>query len=123
MLKQLLLVGIGGSLGSMLRYLVSVLTGRFVQSAFPLPTLLVNLTGCFLIGLLAGALSHVMDGNTNLRLLLITGFCGGYTTFSAFAYENLQLIESQQFTLAIAYTLLSVVLGIGLVWTGMLMTA
>ncbi len=118
MFKQLLLVGIGGGLGSMLRYLVSVLTSRAISGAFPLPTLLVNLTGCFLIGLLAGAFGQASDTNANLRLLLITGFCGGYTTFSAFAHENLRLIENQQVAMAIAYTLLSVILGVGLVWLG-----
>ncbi|MFC3199353.1 fluoride efflux transporter CrcB [Parapedobacter deserti] len=118
MLKQLILVGIGGSVGSMLRYLVSILTARYVHTTFPLPTLLVNLGGCFLIGLLAGLFSHSAYANTNLRLLFITGFCGGYTTFSAFAHENLLLIQNQQVFTAVAYTLLSVIFGVALVWAG-----
>ncbi|WP_262249433.1 fluoride efflux transporter CrcB [Parapedobacter soli] len=119
MIKQLLLVGIGGGIGSMLRFLVSVITNRFVQGAFPWPTLLVNLTGCFLIGILVGIFAQPPYTDNNMRFLLITGFCGGYTTFSTFANENLLLIESQQALLAVGYTLLSVVLGIALVWVGM----
>lgn len=118
MIKQLILVGIGGGLGSMLRFLVSVSTSRFVHGTFPLPTLLVNLSGCFLIGVLVGIFSQPPYVSNNMRFLLITGFCGGYTTFSTFAHENLLLIENQQIPLAISYTLLSVVLGIALVWAG-----
>ncbi|MBK1439490.1 fluoride efflux transporter CrcB [Parapedobacter sp. ISTM3] len=118
MFKQLIAVGIGGAVGSMLRFLVSVLTSRWAQGAFPIATLLVNLSGCFLIGLLAGTFSQPPYANSSLRLLLITGFCGGYTTFSAFANENLLLIEQQQTLAAVAYTLLSVLLGIALVWVG-----
>ncbi len=120
MIKQLLLVGIGGGVGSMLRFLVSVVTSRFVQGTFPVPTLLVNLSGCFLIGVLAGIFAQPPYADNNIRFLLITGFCGGYTTFSTFAHENLLLIENQQLFTAISYTLLSVVLGITLVWLGML---
>ncbi|SKB46829.1 CrcB protein [Parapedobacter luteus] len=118
MFKQLIAVGIGGAVGSMLRFLVSVLTSRWAQGAFPIATLLVNLSGCFLIGLLVGIFSQPPYANSSLRLLLITGFCGGYTTFSAFANENLLLIEQQQTLAAVAYTLLSVLLGIALVWVG-----
>lgn len=120
MIKQLLLVGIGGGIGSMLRFLVSVATSRFVQGGFPLPTLVVNLSGCFLIGILAGIFAQPPYSENTMRFLLITGFCGGYTTFSTFANENMVLIENQQLFMAIGYTLLSVVLGIALVWLGML---
>ena len=118
MIKQLLLVGLGGGVGSMLRFLVSVTTSKFVQGTFPLPTLLVNLSGCFLIGVLVGVFTQPPYADNNMRFLLVTGFCGGYTTFSTFAHENLLLIENQQLLLAIGYTLLSVVLGATLVWVG-----
>src|SRR5690606_23546957 len=120
MIKQLLLVGIGVGIGSMLRFLVSVVASRFVHGTFPLPTLVVNLSGCFLIGILAGIFAQPPYADNHMRFLLITGFCGGYTTFSTFAHENLLLIESQQLLMAIGYTLLSVVLGIALVWLGTL---
>ncbi|SFC75562.1 CrcB protein [Parapedobacter composti] len=119
MLKQIIAVGVGGAVGSMLRFLVSVLTARHLCGSFPLPTLLVNLSGCFLIGLLLGIFNQSPYAGGNLRFLLITGFCGGYTTFSTFAHENLVLLQNQQASLAIAYTLLSVVLGVALVWAGM----
>ncbi len=119
MIKQLLLVGIGGGIGSMLRFLVSVVTSRFAQGTFPLSTLLVNLSGCFLIGILVGLFAQPPYSDNNIKSLLITGFCGGYTTFSTFANENIVLIENQQIPMAIGYTLLSVVLGISLVWIGM----
>ena len=122
MIKQLILVGIGGGIGSMLRFLVSVLTSRFVQGTFPLPTLLVNLSGCFLIGVLVGVFSQPPYVSSNMRFLLITGFCGGYTTFSTFAHENLRLIQNEQVPMAIGYTLLSVLLGIAMVWVGILLT-
>ncbi len=119
MVKQLLLVGLGGGIGSMLRFYVSVVSSKYVWGTFPLPTLLVNLSGCFLIGILAGIFAQPPYTDNNMRFLLITGFCGGYTTFSTFAHENLLLIENGQLSLAIGYTLLSVVLGVTLVWTGM----
>lgn len=119
MVKQLLLVGLGGGIGSMLRFLVSVVTNRFIQGSFPWPTLFVNLSGCFLIGILAGIFTQPSYADSNMRFTLITGFCGGYTTFSAFANENLLLVENQHIVMAIGYTLLSVVLGVALVWVGM----
>lgn len=104
----------------MLRFLVSVVTARLAPGSFPVPTLLVNLSGCFLIGVLVGIFAQPPYADNNMRFLLITGFCGGYTTFSTFASENLLLIENQQLPMAIGYTLLSVVLGIALVWVGIL---
>src|SRR3546814_18225112 len=105
MIKQLLLVGLGGGVGSMLRFLVSVTTSKFVQGTFPLPTLLVNLSGCFLIGVLVGVFTQPPYADNNIRFLLVTGFCGGYTTFSTFAHENLLLIENHPLLLALCYNI------------------
>ncbi|MGV3764394.1 fluoride efflux transporter CrcB [Parapedobacter sp.] len=119
MIKQLLLVGIGGGIGSMLRFFVSTVIGKLSPGVFPLATLLVNLSGCFLIGIFAGIFTQPPYSDNSIRFLLISGFCGGYTTFSTFASENMVLIENQQIFMAIGYTLLSVVLGVALVWAGM----
>lgn len=119
MIKQIILVGIGGGVGSIFRFLISVLTRRHFQETFPLATFIVNLSGCFLIGLLIGTLTRHSDSDNQLKVLLITGFCGGFTTFSTFASENMQLIANNQWPVAFSYTALSILLGVALVWTGM----
>ena len=91
MIKQILLVGLGGGLGSVFRFLTSLLTAKYYSNAFPIATFTANILGCFLIGLLIGILGQSIQTNQNLKLLLITGFCGGYTTFSAFAGYSTQL--------------------------------
>ena len=120
-LKQILLVGLGGAVGSIFRYLISRLTFSDKSwFAFPMATFIVNLIGCFLIGLLIGLSYKQISFDHNLKLLLITGFCGGFTTFSAFSLESLQLYQSGHFLTLAGYILLSVILGILLVWLGML---
>ena len=119
MIKTLLLVGLGGGLGSILRYLSSVLVTRHFNTAFPLATFLVNITGCFLIGLLVSLIEKQTWAGDNFKYLFITGFCGGFTTFSAFAHENVGLISNQQTLIAFAYIAASVVIGLLFVWLGM----
>lgn len=111
MLKNVLMVAIGGALGSVCRYLISHYTLKFSQTGFPVGTFVVNISGCLLIGIFAGYFSRP-EQTTHFSPLLIAGFCGGFTTFSAFAIENLRLFQSGQTTLALVYTLSSVVLGI-----------
>jgi len=117
LIKQILLVGAGGAVGSVLRFLTSVLIVRSEPFPFPVATFSVNVLGCFLIGIFANLIPE-----NNLRFLLITGFCGGFTTFSTFASETLTLMNSNQMLLAIVYTVLSCVLGICAVWLGMYIT-
>lgn len=121
MIKQLLLVGIGGGIGSIFRYLTSVWTAKYYSSAFPLATFLTNIFGCFAIGLLIG---YFANSNTdhNLKLLFITGFCGGYTTFSTFAAENISLLESNNYLTLITYTLASVLVGFLAIGLGLMIS-
>jgi fluoride exporter len=114
MLRTFLLVGVGGAVGSMLRYGISQWANKMVAPDFPWGTFAINLTGCLLIGVLFGASQryHVLQGDA--WLVFATGFCGGFTTFSAFALEHVQLFGKQQSFSAVAYGLLSVVLGIAL---------
>ena len=119
MIKDLLLVGVGGGVGSMLRYLTSRLSARFISSQWALVgTFIVNVVGCFIIGLLAGWLLFNVNKSQQLPLLLVTGFCGGYTTFSAFAFENLQFWQSGNTFLFILYIFFSIALGLLAVWGG-----
>lgn len=107
-MKNLLLVALGGAVGSGLRYLTSqFVSGRFSESQFPYGTLTVNILGCFLIGV-AYAMASRFDWFTpQLRLFVATGICGGYTTFSAFAYENFNLLESGNQLTAFIYIVAS----------------
>lgn len=110
-MKTLLLIGLGGGLGSMLRYAVSVgITNRFSGSIFPYGTLVVNILGCVLIGVAYGLAARYDWFTPQMRLFLATGICGGFTTFSAFAYENVSLFQSGNYLMAFTYTVASFVL-------------
>lgn len=116
MWKAYLCVFIGGGAGSMLRFALS----RIPQVGYwPLGTWIANMTGCLLIGLLIGRFSGQDDTDQLIRWSLITGFCGGYTTFSAFSAESMTLITQGHWGTALAYTLGSVLIGIAAVWAGL----
>ena len=122
MFKTLFIVGLGGGIGSAFRYLTSVLSDKYIQNSFPWATFLVNVIGCLIIGILIGILTKQEAENTTVKWLFVTGFCGGFTTFSTFALENIKLFQSGNTLLALLYIALSVLLGIFAVWTGMMIT-
>ncbi len=119
MIKELLLVGLGGGLGSIFRYLTSVLTAKYYANTFPLATFLVNFSGCFFIGLLIGFIGQNTSINQHLKLLLITGFLGGYTTFSTFASENIALLQTNNYLMTFLYFGTSILGGLFAVWLGL----
>ncbi|MDQ2682683.1 MAG: fluoride efflux transporter CrcB [Chloroflexota bacterium] len=98
-----LLVGIGGGIGAMLRFGIGRAIPREGVHTFPTATFAVNLTGAFLIGLILGAIVERNVPHENWRLLLVVGLLGGYTTFSAFAWETISLIEANAWRTAALY--------------------
>ncbi len=122
MIKTLLLVGTGGFLGSISRFLASRFMQNIFPSAFPFGTFFVNITGCFLIGLIYGISEKSAILTSGWKLFLVIGFCGGFTTFSTFANENLALLRDGEFYYFFLYTGLSVFLGIAATFLGVLLT-
>ena len=118
MLKSLLLVGIGSFCGGALRYYISTLMKNLCNQGFPWGTLLVNLVGCLLIGIVFGLFSKMGTQRSSWCLILTAGFCGGFTTFSAFANESVQMLQSGNTLNLIIYISTSVIVGIALVALG-----
>ena len=114
MVRNLLLVALGGGLGSVCRYLVS----RMVESSFPWGTFVVNILGSLLIGLLVALVGKGIVSN-EIKLLLVTGFCGGFTTFSTFANESFGMMKTGDVLLFAVYVGASVFVGIFAVWCGL----
>lgn len=102
-----LLIALGGAVGSLLRYLVGQAVQRTSATGFPIGTMFVNVSGCFLIGILVRQFMN-MQLTPELRALLIVGFCGGFTTFSTFSAETIGLIEGGEYGRASVYVILSV---------------
>jgi CrcB protein len=117
-MRQLFFVFIGGGLGSVLRYII----GRYLNytgSGFPLGTFTANILGSLLIGIIIGLAAKNNTLSQNQTLLLATGFCGGFTTFSTFAYENHVLFKSGDFTSFALYTFASFIVAFLAVFAGM----
>ncbi len=118
MLKTLLVIGLGSFCGGIFRFLLSRWVQGMVFFSFPLGTFVVNMTGCFLIGLFYGLFDRSNCWNPELRLFLTVGLCGGFTTFSTFINENFLLLREQQWFSFAMYTGLSVVVGLSVVYLG-----
>lgn len=115
---NILIVGLGGGVGSILRYLCQKWINESYQHNFPLATFLVNVFGCLLIGIFyaLGEKGNILSPQT--RLLLMTGLCRGFTTFSTFAFENMNLLRTGDNFYFFLYAIGSVVLGIAAVYVG-----
>ena len=113
MVAEYLLVMVGGAVGAMCRYAVSIQIRRILSTEYPMATFLINITGSFLLGMLLGSQADSM-----IRLLIGTGLLGGYTTFSTFQVENLTLFRRKSYGTLLLYTMLSAGFGIALAWLG-----
>ncbi|KQY40163.1 fluoride efflux transporter CrcB [Rhizobium sp. Root483D2] len=118
-MTHILLVAAGGAVGSVLRYLVGLWTLRSFGPAFPWGTLTVNITGSFLIGVLAETIARKFGASVEMRVFLITGILGGYTTFSAFSLDAMTLLERGEPVTALIYVASSVLLSALAVFAGL----
>lgn len=116
MIKNLLLVGLGGGIGSIARYATTHLSQKYLNNFIPYGTLISNIIGSFLIGIFLAYL--IENPSQNFKLLLVTGFCGGFTTFSTFSYENFSYLQNGQLCLFFLYGLGSIVVGLLAVLVG-----
>ncbi len=119
---KLVLIGIGGAFGSVMRYVLAGWVYAVAGAGFPYGTLVVNLTGCLLIGVLSALFSGAMLIREEYRVGLLVGVLGGFTTFSTFGWESWSLLNDRQFFRAGLNVLLSVGLGLAFVWLGYRLT-
>jgi len=114
---KFLYIGIGGAIGATLRYYISGLTSKLLTDGFPWGTLSINLIGSFVMGFLCG-LCEVVIVSENIRLLLFIGILGSFTTFSAFSFENFNLLRSGKYGFFALNITASILFGIGLIFVG-----
>jgi fluoride exporter len=119
-LLKYLMVGVGGCFGSILRFWVGSYIGSRMGTRFPYGTLVINISGSFLVGLVFAVLTAKTSWSPNWRYLIPIGFIGGFTTFSSFEYETLRTIQDGQFGLGLLYVALSVGVGFVAVWGGLM---
>jgi len=117
-MKEVLIVGLGGFLGSISRYLLqNAIVNRFI-TIFPIGTFSINIIGSLVIGLIFGLSERYQWMTQEWRLFLAIGFMGSFTTFSTFAFDNLQLIKDGNYVQLFWYTVLSFAVGVALAWVG-----
>jgi fluoride exporter len=113
-----LLIFLGGGFGSILRYSISIGTINYNKTDFPLATFIANIASCFLVGLLYHYLPKTTFSETG-RYLLVTGFCGGFSTFSTFSIETIDLLQKNNWMMAVTYVIASFLCDLLAVWVGM----
>jgi CrcB protein len=118
-MNHILLVAIGGALGSAARYLTGLATLRWLGPAYPWGTLAVNVVGGLAIGIFGELIARRFDGSAELRLFIVTGILGGFTTFSAFSLEVTAMAERGDYLTALLYVLSSVVISVAAVFAGL----
>jgi CrcB protein len=118
-MNHILLVAVGGALGSVARYLTGLATLRLFGPGYPWGTLAVNIVGGLVIGIFAELIARRFDGSQELRLFIITGILGGFTTFSAFSLEVTAMAERGDYLTAVGYVLASVLISVAAVFAGL----
>jgi len=121
MSRNILFVAIGGMLGSVGRFVLVTLAVQILPSTFPVGTFLVNIAGSFVMGAAVGFAERNLWFHSSWRIFLTAGFCGGFTTLSAFAFENLELILNKQFGTFALYSLMTFALSIGAAFLGLVL--
>ena len=118
-MRTILLIGLGGFLGTVCRYFATSFFSKFLPSIFPHGTFIVNILGCFLIGIIYGVTEHYNWLSPQWRIFLTIGFCGGFTTFSSFAHENFTLLQKSEYFIFTLYSVSSFALGLLAVFAGL----
>ena len=118
-MEKIFLVAIGGMVGAVGRYLVTQFSSQYLGVHFPYGTLIVNIVGCFVIGVVMGLITEKMLLNENMRLLLVVGFAGGLTTFSAFSFDTVHLFQQNQIFLSALNVFANMILGFGATLAGL----
>lgn len=118
MFQNLILIGTGGFFGSVLRYGTNEFVIKTLETTKPIGTFAVNVIGSFVIGIVLGLFENGTLISSNWKLFLAVGFCGGFTTFSAFALENLSMMQADQFFTSILYIATSIFIGLAAVYFG-----
>ncbi len=119
-MEKFIAIFIGGGIGSSARWLVNVFFDKFTKGEFPYSTLFVNIVSCFILGFLSYYLMEKLHVAEEWRLFLTIGFCGGFSTFSAFAFEHFNMLQGGEIAKSVIYMVLSTVLGISAIIFGVL---
>lgn len=117
-MRTLIFIGLGGMLGSIARYLTGIFFNRFFSDPLPVGTLVVNIVGTFLIGIIIGMGERFRWFTEPWHFFLAVGFCGSFTTYSTFAFENYTLIKQGHFAAMALYIIVSLIAGVLLAWGG-----